>query len=397
MLPSAAVPLPIAKLRNPIQPYAWGSREAIARLQGRPCPSPTPEAEIWIGDHPVAPSEVVCDGETVLLSDWIARDRAWALGPGHDHLPFLTKVLAAGRSLSVQVHPDAALARRGWERENAAGVPDDRRSYRDPNAKHEVLVALSPFEALCGFREDAAVATAVASLPSLSRMAAEPGPEPLAFRLLHRLQQLDEAERAALLDDLAAFAEQDSRDAEICRQLLDEHPGDPLACAPFLLNAITLAPGEALVVRPGTVHAYLRGTGVEVMTRSDNVVRAGLTPKHVDAAELLAVTAARTGCDEIQRAVADPGQPSEMSYDTGTDVFSLRSLALTAAPRTRPGGQVAIVLCVEGGGSLEELPSSGGAPIVLAAGEAALVPARVEAFQLVATTRTSTVFEVSAR
>ena len=397
MLPSRAVPLPIAKLENPIQPYAWGSREAIARLQGRPCPSPTPEAEIWIGDHPVAPSRVVGDGEKLPLSDWIARDRASALGPDHRDLPFLTKVLAAGRSLSVQVHPDAARACQGFARENAAGVPDDRRSYRDSNAKHEVLVALSPFEALCGFREDASVAGAIAAVPSLAQASLPPGPGPLALRLLHGLQRLDTAARARLLAELAVFAEGDSRDAKICRQLLDEHPGDPLACAPMLLNAVHLAPGEALIVRPGTVHAYLQGSGVEVMTRSDNVVRAGLTPKHVDADELLAVTAARTGDDEIQRPPADPSRPGESSYETGTDVFSLCALDLAASPLRRPGGHVTVVLCVEGGVRLDELPASGRATVELGAGEAALVPARVEAFQLTRTARTSRVFEVSAR
>jgi len=159
----------IRLLRNPIRHYRWGSRTAIARLQGRSHPTEQPEAELWMGAHPDDPSFVEAgDGPPVDLLRWIERDPVAVLGERvareHDGaLPFLLKVLAAETPLSVQTHPDAERARRGYARENAAGVPlrSARRSYRDPHAKPELICALTPFDALCGFRPQRAVAASM--------------------------------------------------------------------------------------------------------------------------------------------------------------------------------------------------------------------------------------------
>ncbi len=383
----------IAKLDNPVKHYAWGSREWLARLQGRAAPTAEPEAELWIGDHPAGPSRVIEPGNTLPLSDWIARDREAVLGPGRAELPFLAKLLAVDRPLSIQVHPDAARARAGWRREEDAGVPEARRCYRDAEAKHEVLVALEPFEALCGLRDDEAAARAREALPSLCRDGA---PAASCRDLLARL--LDPRRRRALLADLEVFGRGDSPDARRCAELLGEHPGDPLAAAPLVLERVELAPGEALVVPPGTLHAYLSGAGVEVMTRSDNVVRGGLTAKHVDADELLTILRPES-VPTPQPARPCDTTPGLLAYDTGTNRFALRRLDITTdrALVSRPGGRVCILLCVAGRVAVEAASGSSADPVELGPGEAALVPARLAEFGLLARERTAQVFEVSCQ
>jgi mannose-6-phosphate isomerase len=398
------VPPQIVKLINPILHYAWGSHHAIARLQGRPTPTQEPEAELWVGDHPVAPSRVAEGASTTGLADWIARDPIAVLGTPGDHLPFLVKLLAAARPLSVQVHPDAEQAQAGYARECRVGTPDAERSYRDANPKHELLVALSRFEALCGFREDAAIARHLNDLPVLAAIAAAPATEeavsePRSVHLFHRLQRLSAAELAHVIRDLQGFAASNvSVESELVSRLLSEHPSDPLAAAPLLLNVVVLEEGDALVVRPGAVHSYLSGTGLEVMTRSDNVIRAGLTAKHVDAAELRAITAPRAGPPDIRRAERDSADARCSAWPTGTDTFAVRAFDLAASPSLRRlGGRVVVVVCVEGAVRIDSEPKSPSGPIALESGEAALIPARSEAFQLTGSARTSRVFEVSSR
>lgn len=389
----------VVKLVNPIQHYAWGSRAAIAQLQGRPSPSPRPEAELWIGDHPVAPSSVLDGGPALALPDWIARDPTGVLGPGREHLPFLAKILAADRSLSVQVHPDAGQARRGFEREERLGIAAERRCYRDANAKHELLVALSPFEALCGFRSDPAVEEALGALSSPTlhawveevRRTSASAAAPLAVGLFHRLQRLAQGERASLAEDVARFAGSgDSVEARWTSRLQSEHRGDPLCLVPLLMNCVVLAPGEGLVVRPGTVHAYLSGTGVEVMTRSDNVVRGGLTRKHVDPDELREVTASRAEPAEVVRGVAR--EAGTWEYATGTRAFAL-SVLRPAGTLDRAGGSVRVLVCVEG--AVEVRAGADAVGVALAPGEAALVAAGVERYRLLGNAPEGRVFEVS--
>jgi mannose-6-phosphate isomerase len=396
----------IVKLDNPILHYAWGSHEALARLQGREHPSLEPEAEIWIGDHRVAPSRVVDGGETVLLPDWIAADPEGVLGVRRGVrrgaqstcLPFLAKLLAAARPLSVQVHPDAEQARAGFGRERSAAVPEAQRCYRDANPKHEILVALGPFEALCGLRADEDVDEAIAAVPALGSAFTDDAALPKALCLLKGLLHLDQGGVERVLADLKVFAAGESREAGLCSELLAEHPGDPLATAPLLLEHVSLESGQALVVPPGTLHSYLSGLGLEVMTPSDNVIRAGLTRKHVDRHELLAVASPRA---RGARVLDEPERDADgvAAYDTGTAAFALRLLDLEPgrAPVSRPGGRATLVLCVEGAVSLSEPRAGGGAPVALAAGEAALVASRAEHFELSAGSRTSRVFEVSSR
>jgi len=291
-------------LRATPRDYAWGSSTAIAEVLGSE-PSGRPEAELWLGAHPGAPTPIADPprvGGHADLESWLAADPA-ALG-GHGSLPFLLKVLAAAHPLSLQAHPDLHRAAAGFAAENARGVPLDapHRNYKDALHKPELIVALRDgFEALCGFRElaatDALLVELVASAPDpaaaaritmLRGMLAAPDGLRDTVRIL--LEQLP----GGLLDALVASAAAPGSgafDAEraLVGRLAEEYPGDPGIAVALLLNLVTLRAGEALYLPAGNIHAYLRGIGVELMAASDNVLRGGLTPKHVDVPELLEV------------------------------------------------------------------------------------------------------------
>ncbi|MEV6813442.1 mannose-6-phosphate isomerase, class I, partial [Micromonospora sp. NPDC051296] len=281
-------------LYGPIKDYAWGSRSAIAELQGRSVPSDGPEAELWLGAHPGAPAAVERDGARVALTDvlaaapgdWLGQPVLDRFGP---RLPFLLKVLAAEAPLSLQAHPDAEQARVGYAGENVR--TDGHRNYVDPFHKPELLVALGPMEALCGFRDPAISAAVLAGLgvpelrPVLDALGAGPAGLAEAVRLLLAWPA---AERAGLVAAVRAAAVAGPA-ADLVALLAEAYPADPGVLVALLLNQVRLAPGEAIWMPAGNLHAYLRGTGVEVMAASDNVLRGGLTAKHVDVAELLRV------------------------------------------------------------------------------------------------------------
>ena len=390
--------MPIVKLRGHFQHYAWGSHTAIAALQGRAGPTQEPEAELWLGDHPAGPATVLAPGGEMPIGDWIARDREGVLGP-HTELPFLVKLLAAASPLSIQVHPDAARAAEGFEREERRGLPRGQRSYPDPREKRELLVALSRVEALCGFRSDAVVAELVEA--SESRVAREllwaADPErPSGASIFHALQQLDSDSRRLLLGELSSFARTHPEEAEgrWIDLLLKEHPDDALAAAPLLLHGLVLEPGDALAVEPGTVHSYLSGMGVEVMTRSDNVVRGGLTRKHVDHVELRRLVGEQPA--EPQRPRPEPATAGERCYPTGNAGFRVSSLELSRPGLERAGGRVEVLLCVEGEARFGAA-EGGGDAIAFGPGEGALVPASQGSYRLAAGTGgTARVFAVSA-
>jgi mannose-6-phosphate isomerase class I len=294
----------LLRLEPAFRDYAWGDAEFIPRLLGRE-PDGRPWAEAWFGAHPAAPSRVRT-GEGVRGLDAVLRDRPEQfLGAGvsarFGSLPYLVKYLAAAQPLSLQVHPDAVQARAGWAREEAAGIPRDapHRSYRDDRHKPELLVALSGFRALCGFRSIPDCARALDSIPELARLL--PAPSDGLAPLLAAWFELPAATREpALAAMLARLAERDRRTpfpetspehwALRARQAGGaETQPDPGLLLVFLLELVELAPGEGIFLDAGVPHAYLQGAGIEVMASSDNVLRAGLTSKHVDPPELLRV------------------------------------------------------------------------------------------------------------
>jgi len=383
---------PVLVLDNPIQNYAWGSHTAIAELLGRPAPSPEPEAELWIGAHPKAPSRIAEPKGKGTLDRAIQDDPVGLLGAEvcdrfGNELPFLFKVLAAAEPLSIQAHPNQEQARSGWARENAEGIPLDaaRRNYRDLNHKPELLCALTPFGALKGFRASDETARALEPIgrPELAaeigRLAREQ--TPVALRsLFARLMTLDPDERDALLKRATAQAARRPRDPawRSVKSLMDRHPGDMGVLAPLYLNLVTLAPGQALFLPSGELHAYLEGTALEIMANSDNVLRGGLTPKHVDLQELLATLDFDAHPPELLQ--AEDSGPGEKSFRTPAREFELGFLEVGPhRPFTATGGRgVEILLQLEGACRL----TSDGSEIALARGTSVLVPAALEGYVL---------------
>lgn len=392
-----------------VRDYAWGSRRLLAELQGRPAPTPRPEAEAWFGTHPAAPSHVA-DGRT--LRDVVLADPTTALG--HDvadrfegRLPFLVKLLCAEAPLSLQAHPSASQAVVGFDREEAAGIAVDApdRLYRDRWAKPELLYALTPFAALCGFRGPPRTARFLAAmdvprLEPLRRDLAERDQQALAPAVRWALRDgRDEA--AAALDQLRAGAARlasrggalppavasatpaagaDAPDADwwpiAARwlvELIDRYPGDPGSVVALLLRVVELAPGEAIHLPAGNLHAYLHGAGVEVMASSDNVLRGGLTPKHVDVDALLEVVDARFLPTPWVpgRAGGPDDADGEVVHATPTPHFRLSHLALGAAPVALPPRGPQVLLAVGG----EAQVTADGATITVPRGQAAFVGA----------------------
>jgi mannose-6-phosphate isomerase len=365
-------------ITNTPRDYAWGSRTAIAELLGLPA-SGGPEAELWLGAHPGWPS-VVTDATPEFagrrLDEVIAEDPARFLGPGRTTLPFLLKVLAADQPLSLQAHPNTAQAEAGFARENEAGIALDapERNYRDASAKPELLLALSPtFEALAGFQNvstarmlveelrlfssgddrhtlhafadrlagaDPALAGSTGSSHDVAALGAPPSattvpPHEGAGNPLHDtvewlLRGGDDV--TALVGAITRAAAASTRTSSFGREfgmiarLADLYPGDPGVVLTLLLNRVSLGQGQALFLRAGSIHAYLKGLGIELMSSSDNVLRGGLTPKHVDVDELLDVVV----FEASPLPVVQPDSPVEgvSVFRTDADDFVLAQVAL---------------------------------------------------------------------
>jgi mannose-6-phosphate isomerase len=377
---------PLLVLDNPIQNYAWGSRTAIATFLGRPSPAAKPEAELWIGAHPRAPSRIVEPPGLGTLDRVIEDDPVSLLGPEvcdlfGNELPFLLKVLAAAEPLSIQAHPNQAQARRGWARENAEGIPLDspHRNYRDPNHKPELVCSLSPaFAALKGFRPVEEIARRLDAVggPELKRDIARTSRERSAASLralLARLLTLDADERAPVLGRAAVESGRRADDPAWAwvGRLLERYPGDTGVLAPLYLNLVVLGPGDALYLPAGELHAYLEGAALEIMANSDNVLRGGLTPKHVDAPELLATLVFEPRSPDVLKALEVA--PGERAYRTPAREFELGLIDVAPDRPFRPaaGRSVEILLGLDGAPRV----TAEGASVVLGRGESVLVPA----------------------
>lgn len=345
---------------NTVQEYAWGDIQAIPTILGVE-PNGEPQAELWMGAHPKAPSQLP-SGQT--LDQAIAADPKGHLGPAVNErfgqLPFLFKILAAGKPLSIQSHPSLAQAQAGFERENHAGVALDSpvRTYRDANHKPEMICALTPFVGKCGFQDLDATRRLFARLddnnldPVRERLAASgPDADVLADTLawLLRLPPVDAAKIAAATV-AAAEAADDRRgfeaELEWTAKINQHFPNDIGLVVALLLNHVVLRPGEAFFLRAGNLHAYLQGVGVELMANSDNVVRGGLTPKNIDVEELLSVV----DCTPIDPPVQVPGG-SVHTFDAPVPEFSLTRIELGLETVSFIPTGPEIVLVVEGNAS----------------------------------------------
>lgn len=369
-----------------VMPYAWGSRTAIAELQGRAVPSSGPEAELWMGAHPRGSSRLVRDGVTTTLVDLIASDSARELGEAvaatfGRRMPFLLKVLAANEPLSLQAHPSAAQARLGFEREERLGIPVDapHRNYRDASHKPELLCALTPFDALCGFRRvsdtlalfDALRVTEVdATLAPLHWSDREAG----LSATLHAIMTKPEPAASEMVSAVvAACAVHDGPFSAECTwavRLNRLHPGDPGIVTALLLNLVHLEPGEGIYLGAGNLHAYLGGVGVEIMANSDNVLRGGLTPKHVDLDELLHVLEFRDG--PVLPLRGRHLDENEDVWDTPAPEFRLSRIHVRGDVVSRTVSGPEILLCIDG--AVQISGGGGSADVLLKRGASAFIP-----------------------
>lgn len=343
-----------------VRNYDWGSYSAIAELRGMSSPTAEPEAELWFGTHSAAPSRLE-DGRG--LNEEI-------------QLPFLVKVLAAERPLSLQAHPNADQARIGFAQEEARPHQQPR-NYSDPNPKPEILVALTEFWALCGFRAPAQTARVVRRLevPSLTWLAEclEKNPESLALReAVTQLLSMDRSRVAETITEALKSAyglgpdHPDADSFSVLHELASHYPDDPGVLVALLLEHVLLQPGEALFMPPGHLHAYLRGMGVEVMVASDNVLRGGLTSKHVDVPELLRVVQFSPLGDPLRNSGSAPEQPGE-SWPIDDEAFSLRKVTVDESTVSVDTDGPRVLLCVSGTVDVNDDAGS----VSLASGEAA--------------------------
>jgi mannose-6-phosphate isomerase len=382
--------------------YAWGSTTAIQRLLGRE-PDGRPCAELWFGAHADDPAHVPVLGAT--LDTVIEADPLGLLGQRvvdrfGPRLPFLLKVLAADKALSIQVHPTLDQARAGYAADNAAGLAPDapRRNYRDANHKPELLCALTPFEALCGFRPVADTvrlldALRLDGLRPVRDLLADPGAG-LRAAVAYLLTLADPAPLVTAVLGAAATVEPPSEWHGAARAVLlagADLPDDIGVVLALLLNHVRLRPGEAIYLAAGNVHAYLRGTGVEIMANSDNVLRCGLTPKHVDVAELLKVA----DFSELTRPRRRPDRADVRGTDFGAPVPDFRLRVADLDGYREPGradgscatdtaGLPQLVLCTSGRVTVDVGASS----VELTPGRAAFVPAGETAVSLTGAGRT---------
>ncbi|MGZ4549867.1 MAG: mannose-6-phosphate isomerase, class I [Blastococcus sp.] len=369
------------QLSNGVRFYPWGSRTVIPELLGQPVPADQPHAELWIGAHPDEPSRLP-DGRQLNLV--IAGEPEALLGAPvverfGARLPFLMKVLAADSPLSLQAHPTTEQAEIGFAAEEEAGLPHDdpTRTFKDPFHKPELLLAMTTFEALCGFRpvEESLHCLAKLQVPELKptiAALARGGLKAVIPQLLalssKRTTELVSAVAAAASRFVAAHDPEFINTYRWAALLAETYPGDAGVIISLLCNHLKLAPGEAVFLPAGNLHAYLSGAGVEVLASSDNVLRGGLTHKHVDLAALIEVLDFTDGRVPVIHPVLGPGG---LRYPVPVEDFDLTRCQLDAQSGTLTTRGPQVILCTEGTAVL----ASADGELTLEKGHSAFVPA----------------------
>jgi len=352
------------KMNNGVQNYAWGSTDALTNLYGIANPEGKPMAELWMGAHPKSSSYVKgSDGQEIALRSQISANLEQELGPKvaarFGELPFLFKVLCADQPLSIQVHPSKRAAELGFAKENAAGIPIDaaERNYKDANHKPELVYALTPFQAMNGFRELREIVSLLQPVsganPHIAEFLTHPDVEHLRTLFASLLSLEGEAKSLALGVLKSALNNQKGQPWDTIRSISEFYPEDSGLFSPLLLNVITLKPGEGMFLYAETPHAYLNGVALEVMANSDNVLRAGLTPKYIDIAELLdnlKFTAKPAG--ELLTSPVEKG--AELSFPIPVEDFAFSIHSLSPEPQTLAQNSAAIIFCIEGQTVLEK-------------------------------------------
>ncbi|MDR0641211.1 MAG: mannose-6-phosphate isomerase, class I [Treponema sp.] len=355
-------------LKNPVKHYQWGSPKWIPAMLGLDNAEEEPWAELWMGAHPAAPSMLCAQGTEKSLEQLIAADPSRYLGKewaAAGTLPFLFKLLAAARPLSIQAHPGKEQARQGWLRENGLGIPPDApdRNYRDDNHKPEIICALSPFTALCGFRPPLEIDSLLSHFFANAPLSLQSGLAPLRAALANTGEGAMLALRGFLKNlfavppelrkELTAYALSVPASPEfhgeiwsLIRRFAELYPEDPGILSPLYLNLLRLEPGEAIYLPAGILHAYVEGFGVELMANSDNVLRGGLSSKHVDAEELMRVLYFHPFLPELLKPqVQSPaaGFSGIFTYPSPCKEFSLSVLESLEGPFPLQGPAIIVV------------------------------------------------------
>jgi mannose-6-phosphate isomerase len=354
----------IAVLENRIQEYSWGSNSFIPKLLGELSPAKRPMAEMWMGTHPGGPSMAVYKNERVPLEKLIGENPSGILGDSiarkfSNRLPFLFKVIAMARPLSMQAHPNREQAKAGFLRENMGKKPMDRgdRNYRDDNHKPELICALRPLWALKGFRDAEEIIDIMerlgvdAELPAAEILRKQPGAEGLRGFFI-ALMDIERDRRQNLFGGIVAKIEDSglsSPEYEWIKRLSREYPGDMGVISPLFLNLVRLHPTGAMYIHPGELHSYLEGAGLELMANSDNVIRGGLTYKHIDPPELISILDFNPRIPDILTPEGIDGP--EKFYPVSAEEFMLSVISLRGKGETyesRGSRGAEIMICTDG-------------------------------------------------
>jgi mannose-6-phosphate isomerase len=388
------------KLTNVVRDYPWGHHSYIPDFLGLANVDDKPFAELWMGAHPGAPSRIDTESrEGVSLEEWISEDKASSLGPkvagSFGRLPFLFKFLAAGDSLSIQAHPSKTLAEEGFAREERAGILRDapNRNYKDDNHKPEIIMALTRFTAMIGFRKPDDIMESFSELVSVQpksdflndfRDNIKLGEEQALKIFLNTVLTMDSVTSESILLAAVSASDQphcgwDRIQKHWVQRLAEQFPGDIGALAPLFLNIVELKPGEALFQPAGDLHAYLEGFGLELMANSDNVLRGGLTSKYVDVPELMTVLNFRSSDPDVLK-TGDENRCGIRRYSTPAGEFALGLADQDTNRNTRiPSGMgPVIILSLEGNLVLNSETDK----LKLSKGESAFIPWNAEDIEI---------------
>ncbi|GEA52117.1 mannose-6-phosphate isomerase [Vibrio inusitatus NBRC 102082] len=370
-------------LDNKIHNYAWGSKNDMRELFGIANPESKPQAELWMGVHPNGCSKLA--GTDTLLSTFIDTDKTANLGTyttaRFGTLPFLFKVLSAKSPLSIQVHPNKINSEAGYDRENALGIPlgASNRNYKDRNHKPELVYALTPYKALNGFRpiENILQMFTLIDLPSLSESLKDFRNRPNNDGLkdfFKTIMHLEEKKRRQAINELLRFSEKSQTNESLsdalifCTEFHVEYPFDVGVFSPLFLNTLHLCPGDAMFLHAETPHAYIKGTGLEIMANSDNVLRAGLTEKHIDRDELIANINFSSMLPE--RLLLEPiSRKNKLVYPIPVDDFRFDILTSGEEWNEEYTRSAEIVFCIDGAVTIE----NNGHQTILAPGDSVFI------------------------
>ncbi|WP_428676130.1 mannose-6-phosphate isomerase, class I [Photobacterium sanguinicancri] len=404
MMQLALIPTLMRKffpMTNVIQHYAWGSTSSINQLFDIKNPSGEPQAEVWMGAHSNGCSTVGYGDYATKLSTLIDCNQTLFLSGRvanrFGELPYLFKILAAEKALSIQVHPNKARAEQGFALEQQQGIPLDagNRNYKDPNHKPELVYALTQYQAMNGFRSiDQIIANfnqlAITEFETwLDALQANPTPQGLATffsALLSMTGQTKEQALAKLSDYARRYSTYDVKHSAsqsdtplfaLIAELEQQYPGDVGLFAPLLLNVITLQPGQAMFLDAETPHAYIKGTGLEIMANSDNVLRAGLTPKYIDVEELIACT--RFDEKPFDSLLLQPNEADDiLDYPTPVDDFKF-AIIQRSHQRVMHTNSAEILLPLDHSMTLTH---QDGESSVIEKGQSVFIPAYAQSYQI---------------